>query len=392
MSLAFLLPLGLAALAAWLVPLLIHLHRRTEHHRTAFAALRWLQTRTRPRSNVRIEEWPLLLARLVLLAALALLLAQPVLFGASGATHWQVFAPGVDPGAIAAPEKGVERRWLAPGFPTLEEGAPKPPIPVGSLLRELDALLPEQTRLTVVLPARFDGADAALPALRRAVDWQVVETSIATPAPARASPRPPLAVRYAQTHTDALRYFRAAAVAWRAANPASAGPSPADIATASDALPPVARPLVWLASGPLPPELRAWIERGGTALIGIDSQAPDDARAIPLWRSEAGEPLIRGASLGRGRVLQWTQPLTPDALPVLLEPEFPERLWQLFAPPPPAPTRVAAVDYTPLETTAVATAYRERPRDLQPWLLLAVAIAFLIERWLASGRRVRAAA
>ena len=41
MSLLF--PLGLAALAAWLLPLLIHLARRHPYTPLDFAALRWLR-------------------------------------------------------------------------------------------------------------------------------------------------------------------------------------------------------------------------------------------------------------------------------------------------------------------------------------------------------------
>ncbi len=75
MGLSLLFPLGLAALAAWLLPLLIHLARRQESRLTEFAALRWLRAQPRPRQRIRVDEWPLLLLRLLLLALLALLLA-----------------------------------------------------------------------------------------------------------------------------------------------------------------------------------------------------------------------------------------------------------------------------------------------------------------------------
>lgn len=78
MNLAFLAPAALAALAALLVPLLIHLQRRPEQRVVEFAALRWLSERVRPRQRLRLTEWLLLLLRLLLVAALALWLAQPV--------------------------------------------------------------------------------------------------------------------------------------------------------------------------------------------------------------------------------------------------------------------------------------------------------------------------
>ncbi|TQT81878.1 hypothetical protein DB758_11845, partial [Xanthomonas perforans] len=49
MNLLLLFPTGLAALAALLLPLLIHLARRSEHRPTDFAALRWLRALPRPR-------------------------------------------------------------------------------------------------------------------------------------------------------------------------------------------------------------------------------------------------------------------------------------------------------------------------------------------------------
>ncbi|HEY6943337.1 BatA domain-containing protein, partial [Dokdonella sp.] len=78
MSIALLAPLGLVALAAWALPILVHLVRRLQLERTEFAALRWIAVDAQPRRRVRFERPWLLLVRLLLLAALALLLAQPV--------------------------------------------------------------------------------------------------------------------------------------------------------------------------------------------------------------------------------------------------------------------------------------------------------------------------
>ena len=56
-------PLGLAALAALIVPILIHLRRRTEEVPVDFAALRWLDALPRPRSKLRFDELLLLAVR-----------------------------------------------------------------------------------------------------------------------------------------------------------------------------------------------------------------------------------------------------------------------------------------------------------------------------------------
>ena len=94
MSLGLLAPLGLAALAALALPLLVHLARREEQVPTDFAALRWLAAKFRPRQRLRFEEILLLALRLLLVAALALLLARPVLFGGRGDAAWLVVLPG----------------------------------------------------------------------------------------------------------------------------------------------------------------------------------------------------------------------------------------------------------------------------------------------------------
>jgi hypothetical protein len=71
-------------------------------------------------------------------------------------------------------------------------------------------------------------------------------------------------------------------------------------------------------------------------------------------------------------------------MPVILEPTFPEQLWSLLAPAAIPPARIAAADYAP---ATGAHAWPEIPHDLQPWLLVLIAMLFVIERWIASGRR-----
>uniref|UniRef100_UPI0028AF2F18 BatA domain-containing protein n=1 Tax=Stenotrophomonas indicatrix TaxID=2045451 RepID=UPI0028AF2F18 len=141
MSLLF--PLGVAALAAWLLPLLIHLARRHPYTPLDFAALRWLRAQVRPRQRIRFDDWPLLLVRLLLLAALALLLARPALTGpAPVPAAWTVVAPGLDATALPGSTDARNWHWLAPGFPTIDQPTPADAAARPSLLRELDAQLP----------------------------------------------------------------------------------------------------------------------------------------------------------------------------------------------------------------------------------------------------------
>lgn len=413
MNLALLLPAALAAFAALLLPLLIHLARRSERRPTDFAALRWLQAQARPKRNLRFDEWPLLALRLLLLALLALLLARPVLFGAPDATPWVVAAPGVPAETLRsfdAPE-GAQRRWLAPGFPHASEPPSSQRVPVASLLRELDATLPTEAALTALVPEVMDGADAERPVLSRKVHWQALppfETggqdgfavvlhsrskSASIPISQRGQQAPALFVRHAPDRTPALRYLRAATTAWHADAGAAASTAPnaasaaIDIADTTQPLPANTKLLIWLAPGPLPEVVRSWIESGGTALLDAQAQLPGIEHGTARWRDADGDVLVHGIALGRGQALQWTRAMTPAEMPELLEADFPQRLRALLLPAPPAPARVAAAAYVPL-TGAVP--WPETPRELAPWLTLLIAVLFAIERWFASSPRRRA--
>ncbi len=412
MTLSLLLPIGLAALAALLLPLLIHLARRSEQRLVVFAALRWLQAKPQPRRKHRFEEILLLSLRLLLLAVLALLLAEPVLFGSPDRTPWVVVAPGVDATAARRDIGMGDAQWrrLAPGFPAIESDA----TPVSnqasasssspssssfsstSLLRELDATLPAGTPLTVLVPAVLVGADAERPVLSRAIDWRIMpDSSPAAPEPTTPTPTPPptLMVRHSPERTAPLRYLRAAGAAWRAPPAdtppdAPTPPSPLTIAPASEAFDPDTRNLIWLVPGPLPAVVREWIVAGGHALLAPDTVAPEPADAAVVWRDPSG-PLARGSRLGRGRIMQLQHPLVPAAMPGLLEPDFPDHLQHLFVATPPAPAHVDAQAHAPRTGAPV---YPETSRPLAPWLAMLVALLFGLERWVANGPRRRPAA
>lgn len=378
MTPVLLLPLGLAALAALALPLLVHLARRQQQRPTVFAALRWLQARPRPRRQLRFDEPWLLAVRLLLVALVALLLARPALQGVVDARPRLLAVPGIAPAALAQARarQDVEARWLAPGFPPLDVAPPSGPHPLASLLREFDAQLPAGVPLTVLVPARFAGADGGRLRLAREVDWRVVEGE-ALPATAQVQ-APVLAVRHDDAHRDAARYLRAAAIAWRDEDD---GTMP-DVA-ASTRLPAPGVTLAWLHAGQLPPELLQRVEQGAQALLAADAAWPDGVEPAAAWRDDAGQPLLSAARLGQGRLLRFERALAPAEMPQLLAPEFPHVLRELLQPPL-APTVVGAVDYAP-EAGAVAVA--AEPFDLRPWLALAIALLALLERWLATSRR-----
>jgi hypothetical protein len=386
MSLALLLPAGLAALAALLLPLLLHLARRHEQTPTDFAALRWLRQKPKPRHRIRFDEWPLLLVRLLLLALLALWLAKPVLSGGDDTRAWIVAVPGVDAATVRKQAGDTDARlhWLAADFPSLDAPSPAGAPAIGSLLRQLDAELPPGTPLNVVVPATLQGADAERPLLSRAVTWTVIDGAMASTSTPD-SPAPALAVRHAAGNDTGLGYLRAAALAWQ---PATSTSSTLQVGTQDEALPATGTPVVWLVPGPVPAPVAQWIESGGTVLLANDSTLDGFAPTSTPWRDGAGAALVESGARGEGRVLRFTRPLRPEAMPALVEADFPRQLRALFDASPTAPARVLAGDYAPV--TGGAT-YPVAPRDLQPWLALLIALLVLVERWMAT-RRARSVA
>lgn len=374
MSMALLFPAALAALAALIIPLILHIARRSEQQPTDFAALRWLRQRPRPRSRLRFDEWPLLLVRLVLLVLAVLWLTRPVLFGSADRSSYVAIVPGA--AFDAAAYKDSRLHWLAPGFPAIDRPQPLGPLPIASLIRQIDAELAADTPLTIVTPAIITGADANRLHLSRKVTWRITGGALAKSKPEPITP-PALSVRFDADHRGALRYIRAAALAWQPAGRAADFDSaPLDVP-----LPDRRRVLIWLTGGTMPDNIVRWVKAGGTLLVASDARLPDGQTAT-LWHDEKGAPLIEAIAMGEGRLLRFVRPLRPADMPVLLEPDFPAQLRTLIDPPA-TPTRVMAADYAPM---ADGRAYGQPPQSLQPWIALLIALLFLTERWMATRR------
>lgn len=385
-----LLPAGLLALAALALPLLLHLARRQPTVPTPFAALRWLRPGLRPRARWRFDEWALLLLRLLLLAAMALWLAQPALRERAQAARWSVVVPGADPAALPPPAPGEARRWLRPGWPELDdapaEAPDAAPVPVSSLLRQLDMELAAEVALQVWVPARVDGADAQRPRLSREIDWRIVparDTGGEDVEPAALR----LVVRYDDAHAGSLRYLRAAAAAWTEDAADAAEP---EVAEASAALPPPApgRALAWLVAGEVPAAVRDWVGAGGTALLAADAAWSDTAPARPAWRDAEGTVLAHEARHGAGRVLRLTRPLRAADWPALADAAFPGELRRQLLGPPPPPMRAPA---TALAPERIDLHWPQALRDLRGGLVWLLLMLLAAERWLATSRRRGAA-
>lgn len=372
MSFGLLAPAALAALAALLLPLLLHLARRDATRPAPFAALRWLRERPKPRRRLRFDDWPLLLARVLLLVLLALWLAWPVLHGGAAPARWAVVVPGVAADAMPPTDPDAPVRWLAPGFPQARDTvAPTGPVPVASLLRELDAMLPSGTALTVVVPETVDGADGGRVTLSRAVDWQVVPgASVPGALPDAAWPQ--LDVFGIADDDPALRVLAAVARAWR--------PDDADAlrrVTSGETPRAQAALAWWSASAPPPALLEATI--GRTWLLGPAVTLPEGTD----WQPSADDAAFERAACGASTCVRWRGAFDPARDPELLDPGFPARLHDRLTPGP-APARIAAADLAP---ASGLTAYPPVPRDLRPWWALLVALAFALERWLAAAAR-----
>ena len=370
-----LFPIGLVVLAALALPLLIHLRRRTEEVPVDFAAMRWLEALPKPRRKLRFDELLLLALRLLLVALLALFLARPAVLGLEGEGEQILVAPGIDP--AMAQELGsadTEMRWIAPAFPSLEETPPTVAQQLSSLIRQFDAELPPEAKLTIIVPAVLDGVDADPIHLTREVEWRIAEGTDPSGEPDPAE-GPALAIRHAEGRGGPVRYFRAAAEAW--------SERPEFEATADSDLPAKDTVLVWLKPGPLPQQVFDWVADGGTALLGNTVEVTMPGAATAVWRDVSGSPLVEGGPVSAGRLLRFTRPLTPAEMPDLLEADFAADQRDLLTPPAPPPSRVDARAFAP---SAGMSSYPLPPRELSSWFALLIALAFLAERLLATRR------
>jgi len=400
-------PLGLTALAALLIPILLHLLRRPQQDVIEFAALRWLSPRSKPRERLRIVEWLLLVLRLLLIATLAALLAAPAWRQAVPAQQrWVALAPGVDPGsaraALPAQAGDAAWHWIAPDFPTVdgavasdaESSTAAPlaanarPATLASLLRQFEAQLPPAAALVVVVPEDLGGLDAASLSLGRRVDWRVLPgRSPQSRADAVGQDAGLRVSVHAAAQPDAARHWaEALAAAWRVQG------QRVDITMiAADAPPPAdADLLLWWADDaqqPLPAALAQWVSAGGTALLAPWTLAQDGT--VALWTG-SGTALLYERDEGLGRLLWSRDSLAPGPRSESAQPEFAERLLRLLRPAstasPQAPDRGDAQALTP----TVGERYALGPlRDLSPWLVWLAALLFLAERLCAWWRSRR---
>lgn len=371
-----LFPLGLAALAAGLLPLLIHLARRHPYTPLDFAALRWLRAQIRPRQRIRFDEWPLLLVRLLLLAALALLLARPALTGPVPASSaWTVVAPGLDAAALRGTAADRNWHWLAPGFPAIDQAPPAASASLPSLLRELDAQLPVGTALTVHVPDPLPGLDGARLQLSREVQWRP------QPMPVTAQPRAATSPRL-RVHSDAS----AAAQHWLNALQRAWGVQAPLAPLVADTLPERGEIGVWSRNDALPANWQAWLRDGGRVMT-MTAGKPAASASI-LLRNTEGTPLLWQQRIGHGVLLSLPGDWDASGNAALRDPQLPRALL-LALQAPPSPRLGDARDQAPYRSALPAAT--PPVREPTAWLLLTIVLLFALERWMASSRRRRVA-
>lgn len=367
-------PLGALALIALLVPLVIHLLRRSAAREIPFAALDWLMAHTPPRRRFRLDQRLLLAVRLLLIALLAALLAEP-LWRADGdrETARVYVAPGIDPARARAtigalPADGY---WLATGLPSLAQPAPQPESSARliSLIRALDAELPSTVRLTLIVPELLGGLDGERLQLGRDVDWRIVADATVTPATPAVPPQPlRVAIRVDGT---AQMVARALLAAWRADGLVLA------VDEAADGVPVPEGTSMLIAGTAIDTALSARIADGLTLLRG---DAADQVGEV-LLRDDLGQPLLRRQRVGRGQIVTLAGALDPAQLPALRDPQLPQRLLPWLRPALPTPDRALAASVAPLRGAADA---KPRAVPLLPWLTPLIAALALLERVLAT--------
>ncbi len=379
----FLYPLGLAALLALTVPLVIHLLSRKPGKTVKVGSIRLLESsESRRLKSLRLTDAPLLLLRALLLAALALLLAQPVWIEKKNDAQlkpsgWILIAPEL---LGRAPDRqaehfvdsllslGNELHLLAADFPSLKmtsggslgdlEADSSEPLHLWSLLREIDAILPANAPLWVFAPDRLALIRGERPTLKRPVQLRLIENKPADDRfefPANVDsiaitilydPQRQEEARYVQTGLEAVAEFGRMPVTITA-QPLAEGSEPIRYGD-------------WifrLSARPIPQDLLKQIEQQGACLLsdaatqeyervesvilmdGQSSGAPPhlERRAAAkkigaaLWTDGFGEPLLECASIGKGRHYFFHSRFNPAWNELVLDAKFPEWLFSLLA-------------------------------------------------------------
>lgn len=366
MNLSLLWPAALFGVVALLLPVLLHRLPRRQSKLRRFAALRFIGRHASPRQQKRISEWWLLALRLGLLSSLLLWLALPVWRDWVGLDlHWRAVWPGVSPAALASATPADRSLWLLPNFPDSDRPPAGDVTQAASLLRQLATEVPPNDRLSVLVPAELSGLDADALSLARPVQWE-----LAKEAPPEVTPGPlVLAVRL-EANAAASPWLEAALAAWQQ-DPELA--TRIDRGDADRLVPEQAKAVLWLGNQPAPrfaAKPVPWLQ------IPTESPLPTEAQSV--------HQALPWESIGAGNA-RLLAPLTPAAIPTVLDPDFPHQLHALLFQREPRPSSAPAASIVP---TVSVQAQPRSTLELHDVIALLIAVLLLLERWVASGRRL----
>lgn len=445
--LRFLSPIWLAGLAALAVPLLLHLWNRRPTAVVRIGSLRGLAGPPGPRAlGRRLEDVPLLLLRMSVLAAVVVGLAglalRPREFGA-GAVRALLVDPALledslavfsDPVVDSARRAGDPIHLLAVGFPQLGEAVPAAdPAGVWALLRQFDEGLPTGSRVTVLTLLTAGRLGPARPDLRSRFEFRRLGETAARRDEAWAGvARRPETLADRPVDTTAIELYvgqgfehegELVAAAWSAAIEAHAGVPPRVLfREPNDAgIQPVANTIVWLADQSVPTPLLDWAADGASLIEisrgqpqpvadpGITVIATSGAAAglfresvwlrsgvpagTPVLADGSGSPLLTVTSHGAGQHYRLATRFNDDWSTLGLGSDLPELALMTLRGP------VTGIEAAPVSPSQAATRLREAGttgpaawRALTPWGILLAALLLVAERLVSHQRpRVHAA-
>lgn len=393
-------PLGLFALGAVAVPIVIHLRRRPRAV-VRVGSLRPFLAHQRPSRAHILQNWPIFLLRCALLVALALAFAglrwTP---RTPSPARWCLLLPGTPlqdahlQDWTLRLQEGFEPRWLAPDFPSIADptNSPTPSAraPVWLLLSEADQRLAAGSEAWVFGPtwtSLFEGRRPSLANLR--IQWHAVPT----PPPVLPQPSAPrVGIVHSPDRSLDAGYVRAALQAMGASIVSNEVPS-------------------WifqLGSAPLP---RPWAElaRQGVRIV---RDAPEGAETeivsrridvgsqtvnlrqrvvagpgVPVFRDSQGDPWLTEERYGSHVLWHVAFRFHPAWTDWPLEGAFPAWWREHLQPGPPDTAAIAPEQATPRfvpdPTGEVsATLQQPVPNDLRAGCWLLGAALFFVERLL----------
>lgn len=405
-------PWGLFALAALLLPLAIHLLSRSRGRRVPVGNIALYRQPRRLRVfEARIQEWPLLLLRLLLLLVAAILVAdlareqRPALQGdiAYVTPEW-LADKGLD---AAAAIRADQVRVLAPPFLPVDEyepGATGAPVDLYGVLAERLAAVDHPGGVSVHALGTAGQFPVAAPGLGADVRWVLA-------APDKPVQVPPLALSVALYHTperltDAQQIATALSLA---AEKRQVSLTMATIAVAADEVvtavnrvdgAPATAERVAIALGVvIDPSVAATTFTDtdpGPAASGfqLPGRSSDTFIVRPalldalkqewrdvLWRADNGQPLLVSLPTDKGRHLRYLDRLTKGDGALLVSEVFPETLLRLLVGDAVWWRGHNDARANPARALAATPPDPQVPRQpLSPWLAILLAALVALER------------